>query len=102
AEAKQEVQRPVARVAETAVLVPVGAALVARDGISSALDDIRSRYGTRASAERELRRFERRGSSALKRVERDARMTRVKVERELRERRTRVESELKAVLATLA
>lgn len=103
-EAKQEVRGPVGRVieiAETAVLVPVGAALIARDEVVSTFGDVKAKYGTRAKAERELRRFERRGSSALRRVERDARKTRTQVERELRERRARVGSELKGAVKDL-
>ncbi len=83
AEARQEVRGPVGRVvdiAETAVLVPVGAALVARDEVFSTFDDIKSKYGTRAKATRRLRDFERRGASALKRVERDAKKTRTQAE----------------------
>ncbi|HVF79206.1 MAG TPA: hypothetical protein VNA28_12990 [Solirubrobacteraceae bacterium] len=71
-EAKQEARGPVGRVveiAETVVLVPVGAALIARDEMVSTLGDLKSRYGTRAKARRELRRFERRGSTALRGVE---------------------------------
>ncbi len=78
--------------------MPVGAALIARDEVASTLDDLKSKYGTRAKAKRELRRYERRGSSALRGVERDAKKTRTRVERELRERRARVESELKGAV----
>ena len=81
-----------AELAEKAVLVPVGATLIARDRMMSTLEDIRKTYSTRKKAEQELRRFERRGSSALKRV---ARPTRTRVERELRQRRARLEKELK-------
>ena len=58
AQAKQEVKGPMERaaeMAETAVLVPVGAALVARDEIMSTMGHLRSTYGTRAKAEREMR-----------------------------------------------
>lgn len=70
--------------AEKAVLVPVGAALVARDNVVSTIDGLRSKYSTRAKAERELKRFERRGTSALNSVEREVKKTRTRVERELR------------------
>jgi hypothetical protein len=100
AAAKQEAKGPVSRVtdiAETAVLVPVGAALIARDELVATIENLRSTFGTRAKAERELRRFERRGSTAVKRIERDARKTRTRLEREMRERRERLEKDLKVV-----
>jgi hypothetical protein len=98
AEARQELRSPMGRaadLAEKAVLVPMGATLIARDRVASTLDEIRSTYATRAKAEQELRRFERRGSSAVKRIERDAKKTRTRVERELRQRRARIEKELR-------
>ena len=100
ADAKNEIQTPLARateVAEKVVLVPVGAALIARDEVVATFDDLRSSYGSTAKAKQELRRFERRGSSAVKGVERDARKTRTRVERELRQRRSRLEKELRRV-----
>jgi hypothetical protein len=98
AEAKQDLRSPIGRaaeLAEKAVLVPMGATLIARDRVVSTLDDIRRTYSTRTKAEQELRRFERRGSSAVKRIERDAKKTRTRVERELRQRRARLEKELR-------
>ena len=100
AEAKSEIQTPLARVsdlAERAVFVPVGAALIAREEVVATFDDLRTSYGSRAKAKQELRRFERRGSSAVKGIERDAKKTRTRVERELRQRRSRLEKELKRV-----
>jgi hypothetical protein len=100
AEAKQELRSPIHRateLAEKAVLIPVGATLIARDRMMSTLEDIRKTYSTKTKAEQELRRFERRGSSALKHVERDAKKTRTRVERELKQRRARLEKELKMI-----
>jgi len=77
--------------AERAVLVPVGASLLARDNLVSTVSDLAARYRTRASVERELRRYERRGASARTRLERRVRRSRTRVERDLRQRRTRVE-----------
>lgn len=74
AQAKQETKTSARRagvMAEKAVLVPVGAALIARDGVMSTIDDLRTSYSTRNKAEQELRRFERRGTSAVKGIERD-------------------------------
>jgi hypothetical protein len=99
AEARREVRAPLnraAELAERAVLVPVGATLVARDSVASAIGDLRATYSTRKRTEQELRRFERRGSGAVRRIERDAKRTRTRVERELRQQRARVERELRA------
>jgi hypothetical protein len=52
-----------ARQAERAVLIPVGAALEARD---AAISTVRT-YADRRTARRELNRFERRGEKALRR-----------------------------------
>jgi hypothetical protein len=77
AEAKQDIiKNPVKRagaMAEKAVLVPVGAALVAREGVASTIEELRASYSTRKKTESELRRFERRGTTAVKRVEREMR-----------------------------
>ena len=100
ADANNEIQSPLSRatdIAEKVVLVPVGAALIARDEVVATFADLRSSYGTRAKARQELRRFERRGSSAVKGIERDAKKTRTRVERELRQRRSRLEKELRRV-----
>jgi len=81
--------------AEKAMLVQVGAALVARDNVVDAVEDLRGRYNTRAKLERELTRFERRGLTARNRFERELKKTRTRAERELRQRRTRTERELR-------
>lgn len=81
--------------AERAVLVPVGASLLARDNLVSTVKGLATKYGTRASVERELKRYERRGASARNRFERQVRRTRTKFERELRQRRTSVERTVK-------
>jgi hypothetical protein len=85
----------VQQLAERAVLVPVGASLIARDDIVSTVRDITTKYRTRAAVERELKRFERRGTTARNRFERQVRRTRTRFERELRQRRTRVERTVK-------
>jgi hypothetical protein len=81
----------VQQVAERVVLVPVGASLLARDNLVSTVKGLTTKFGTRASVERELKRYERRGASARNRFERQVRRTRTKFERELRQRRNRVE-----------
>ena len=76
AEARSVAKSTAARageMAEKAVLVPVGAALITRERVSAAIDELRSTYSTRKKTENELKRFERRGTSALKGIERDVR-----------------------------
>ena len=81
--------------AERAVLIPVGAALTARDAVVEA---VKPYIAGRDSAERELekvgkrvsvnlKRFERRGTTARNRAVREVKRTRTRVERELRQRR---------------
>ncbi|HEY3864687.1 MAG TPA: hypothetical protein VGL54_01205 [Solirubrobacteraceae bacterium] len=76
---------------ERAVLIPVGAALIARDRVVSSVNDVVSSYGSTAKAQAQLRRFERRGNTARNRLEREVRKARVRVERELRQRRRDLE-----------
>jgi hypothetical protein len=73
--------------AERAVLVPVGAALVARDRVVQLLDN----YSSPKKAEAQLKRFERRGATARNRFERQVRKTRTRVERQLRSQRRSAE-----------
>ncbi|MDX6683115.1 MAG: hypothetical protein QOG94_3154, partial [Solirubrobacteraceae bacterium] len=84
--------------AEKAVLVPVGAALISRDHALAAVDELRATYSTRTKTKNELRRFERRGTSALKSLERDAKKTRDRIGRELRLGRTRVERDVRSII----
>ncbi len=80
--------------AERAVLIPVGAALIARERLFGEVSDAIANYNTTAKANAQLRRFERRGTIARNRVERELRKTRVRVEREVRQTRSRVEREV--------
>lgn len=77
--------------AERAVLIPIGAALIARERVVASVNDTISSYGSTSKAQAQLRRFERRGVTARNRVEREVRKTRVRVERELRQRRREIE-----------
>lgn len=83
------------QIAERAVLVPVGASLLARDNLVTTVKGLTSKYSTRAGLEREIKRYERRGATARNRFERQVRRTRAKFERELRQRRTTVERSVK-------
>ena len=78
--------------AERAVLIPVGAALIARDRVASTVSDTLSTYSSTTKAQAQLRKFERRGATARNRLEREVRKARVRVERELRQRRRTIES----------
>jgi hypothetical protein len=73
--------------AERAVLIPVGAALTARDRVVSSVNDTITSYSSTSRAQAQLRKFERRGATARKRLEREVRKARTSVERELRKRR---------------
>jgi hypothetical protein len=77
--------------AERAILIPVGAALIARERMVASVNDTISSYSSSAKARAQLRRFERRGNTARNRLEREVRKTRVRVERELRQRRREIE-----------
>jgi len=74
------------------VLIPVGAALIARDRMVSSISDTFSSYSSTTKAQAQLRKFERRGVTARNRLEREVRKARVRVERELRQRRRVIES----------
>jgi hypothetical protein len=77
------------------VLIPVGAALIARERVAASVSDTIERYSNPSKANAQLRRFERRGNTARNRVERELRKTRVRVEREARQTRRRIEREVK-------
>jgi DNA-binding protein HU-beta len=97
AEAKGAVKTRVeqaADVAEKSVLVPIGAALVTRDKVMAAIDELRSTYSTRKKTEAEFKRFERRGNTALKPIKKTA----DRVETELRDSGTKIEKEVRAIL----
>lgn len=81
----------VQELAERAVLVPLGASLLAEENVVSTVRGLATKYRTRAGLERELKRYERRGATARNRFERQVRRTRTRFERELRHRRTVVE-----------
>jgi hypothetical protein len=65
------------------VLIPVGAALTARDNVV----EVTRTFSTPSSAQRQLRKFERRGITARNRLEREVRRARTRIERQLRQRR---------------
>ena len=81
--------------AERAVLVPVGAGLLAGDNLVSTVKGLAGKYRTRPALERELKRYERRGATARNRFERQVRRARTRFERELRQRRSLVEKTMR-------
>ena len=87
--------------AERAVLIPVGAALIARERVVTTVSDTVSNYSSAPKAQAQLRRFERRGLTARKRLEREVRKARVRVERELRQRRRTIESTVSDTVSEL-
>lgn len=90
----RETATSVGETAERAVLIPVGAALIARERVVSTVNDTFSTYTSPSKTQAQLKRFERRGVTARKRLEREIRKTRVRVERDLRQRRRGIESAL--------
>jgi hypothetical protein len=97
AETRRELQRtPVERYVDfagRAVTIPVGAALVARDNVV----EIAGKYGSIDKVERELRARQRRLESDLKRFERRGTTARNSFEAEIAKRRERVERDLRAL-----
>jgi len=94
ASARAGADRPVGALgdyAERAILIPVGAALIARERMVASVNDTIATYSSSSKAQAQLRRFERRGATARNRLEREVRKTRVRVERELRQRRRGIE-----------
>lgn len=76
--------------AEKAVLVPVGAALTARDKVVELVEEVLETYSTRKKTEAQIKRFERRGISARNRIEREARKARTRAGREVGKHRSTV------------
>lgn len=85
--ATRDTAQAVGDYAERAVLIPVGAALIARDRVVSGVSDTISTYSSPTKTQKQLRRFERRGATARNRLEREVRKARVRFERDLRQRR---------------
>jgi hypothetical protein len=88
--------------AERAILIPVGAALIARDLVVSSVNDAISSYSTPSKAQTQLRKFERRGTTARNRLEREVRKTRTRLERELRQRRRELDRRRGSVTKSLS
>ncbi|MEI7625134.1 MAG: hypothetical protein WCK06_03205 [Actinomycetota bacterium] len=89
--------------AERAVLIPVGAALVAADRVRAIVAEVRSEYADFDRAQKhfesEIKRFERRGYTARNRLEREIKKTRTRFERDLRQRRKSVTAQVDIAVA---
>lgn len=72
------------QLAERALLIPVGAALEARDRVAGTVEGLVTTTRSRSGLEQQLRRFERRGGSARTQLEREVRRTRTRLERRTR------------------
>ncbi len=72
------------QLAERAVLIPVGAALEARDRVAGTVTALVTTTRSRNALEQQLTRFERRGGRARTRLEREVRRTRTRLERRTR------------------
>jgi len=85
--------------AEKAVIVPIGASLIVRDDLTTALRKLQKKYTTSAGLEKELTRYEKRGARARNRFEKQVRSQRTKFEREIKARRKDLEKQSSAVTA---
>lgn len=74
----------VQQLAERAVLIPVGAALEARDRVAGTVEELVTTTRSRSALEKQLKRFERRGGGARTQLEREVRRTRTRLERQTR------------------
>jgi hypothetical protein len=70
--------------ATRAVLIPVGAALEARDRVADTVEELVTTTRSRTALEKQLKRFERRGGGARTQLEREMRRTRTRLERQTR------------------
>jgi len=83
--------------AEKAVIVPIGASLIVRDDLTSALRKLQKKYTTSAGLEKELTRYEKRGARARNRFEKQVRSQRTKFEKEIKARRKDLEKQSSVV-----
>lgn len=85
------------QLAERAVLIPVGAALEARDRVAGTVGDLVTTTSSRSALEQQLRRFEHRGGSARTQLEREVRRTRTQLERRTRTARRGFERQRQSI-----
>jgi hypothetical protein len=98
AETRRDAQRtPVERYADRAVAIQLGAALAARDSVVGTVGGLATKYSSLDKVERDLRDRGRRIERDLRTFERRGTTARTRFERELRRRRERVERDLRGV-----
>jgi len=103
ARTRQATRKPRTRVeqaqqlAERALLVQVGAALEARDRVVNTVTGVVDTYTKRSAAERQIRKFERRGKTARTQIERELRQRRRNIERVLNRNERRIERDLSEI-----
>ena len=84
----------------------IGLGVIARDAVVSTVDELVEKYGSVEAAQKQfdllvkelkgdLKKAEKRGTTARTKAEREIKKNRTKIERELRTRRTKAERELK-------
>ncbi len=80
---------------ERAADLQVGAVLVARDTVVDAIEELRTKVGSRKGAEKQLKKVEHRGTVARTKAEREVRQASARIEREIKRNRTRIEREVR-------
>jgi hypothetical protein len=95
AKAQETVLEAVAIQAQRAVLIPVGATLIARDNVVETVKPYVKRTTASREVTKNLKRYERRGTTARNQLERQLKRTRTQLERGLRQRRTKVQGLVK-------
>jgi hypothetical protein len=85
------------QLAERAVLIPVGAALEARDRVAGTVEGLVTTTRSRSELEKQLRRFERRGGSARTQLERRTRTARRGFERQRTQARRNLDLNVEAL-----
>lgn len=89
------------QIAQRAVLIPVGAALEARDRVAGTVSELVAPIRSRSVLGDRLTHFERRGDNARTQVEREIRKTRTRLERETRQARRGLDRRRTAARRTL-
>jgi hypothetical protein len=90
AKAQETLLEAVATQAQRAVLIPVGATLVARDNVVETVKPYVKRTTRSREVTKNIKRYERRGTTARNQLERQIKRTRTQLERSLRQRRVKV------------
>jgi seryl-tRNA synthetase len=89
------------QLAERAVLIPVGAALEARDRFAGTIEELVTTTRSRSTLERQLKRFERRGSGARTQLEREVQRTRRGFDRQRSQARKNLDANVESLTTRL-